>query len=294
MSTFWRAIAALAAMSAMIVALIGYRNAIAAPSVHYLTVRSADYPPGVKSLRILLISDIHVHGPDMPPSRLGAIIQRMNMLRPDVIIIAGDFIGDNWIGKEYTVSEAIAPLDRLKAPLGVYAVLGNNDYDAGANGVAHALEAVGIHVLVDDAARVGPIALGGLDGRLLPPRAWAAIRKRTYEALERTPGVKILVAHRPDEFRWAPASVRLVLAGHTHCGQLVVPFVGPLATGSDFGTKYLCGVVQDGPRTLVVTGGLGTSHVPLRLGAPADAWLISLGPVTNDVQLKSATLEQRS
>lgn len=284
MRMFWRGVAALACLFLVGVAAFGYRNATSAPVVRTLTVRSGDYPRGAKPIRILLFSDLHVHGPDMPPSRLGQIVQQMNLLRPDVAIIAGDFIGDNWIGRHYSATDAIYPLGQLKAPLGVYAVLGNNDYGASAGSVARALAAVGIHVLVNDAARVGPIALGGIDGRIPPQAPWAAIRQRTYRALENTRGVKVLVAHRPDEFRWAPASVTLVLAGHTHCGQLVLPLIGPLATGSDFGTKYLCGVVRAGPKTLVVTGGLGTSHVPLRIGAPADVWLISLEGVGGPIQ----------
>jgi predicted MPP superfamily phosphohydrolase len=99
---------------------------------------------------------------------------------------------------------------------------------------------------------------------------------KTYEALRRTSGIKVLVAHRPDEFAFVPSSTALVLAGHTHCGQIVVPIVGALATGSDFGTKYLCGVIRDGSKTLVVTAGLGTSFVPLRFGAPPDIWLITV------------------
>jgi len=83
--------------------------------------------------------------------------------------------------------------------------------------------------------------------------------------------------HRPDDFKWAPESIPLMLAGHTHCGQIVLPLIGPLETGSDFGRKYLCGIIRKGGRTLIVTAGVGTSHLPLRIGAPPDMWLISIG-----------------
>ena len=255
---------------------IGYRNATATPVVRRLTVHFADYPAGAAATRILLLSDIHAHGPDMPPSRVAAIVDQANALQPDIVVLAGDFIGDNWIGAAYPVETAIAPLGRLRAKLGVYAVLGNNDYNARPSEVIERLEAAGVHVLSDSAASVGPLAIGGIDGQLHVRSGWSAVRKKTYRALAATPGVPIFVAHRPDEFKAARPWVKLVLAGHTHCGQIVLPFIGPLVTGSDYGRKYLCGVVRNGSQLMVVTAGLGTSHVPLRIGAPPDIWVITV------------------
>ena len=204
-------------------------------------------------------------------------VDQINALRPDIVVAAGDFTGNNWIGRDYLPAEAIAPLKGLQTRLGAYAVLGNNDYQAGAGDVARALESAGVRVLRNDAVAVGPVALGGIDGRIHHSlAAWAAARQATYDALEGTPGVQVLAAHRPDEFVPAPPSVRLVLAGHTHCGQIVIPFFGALESGSDYGMRYLCGVHRDGSKLLVVTAGLGTSHVPLRFGAPPDLWLLTI------------------
>jgi predicted MPP superfamily phosphohydrolase len=253
--------------------LAGYRNATAAPIVRRLNLTVAGYPAGARPLRILLFSDVHVHGPDMPPTRVAHIAEQMNDLHADLDVATGDFVGNSRIGRSYSVEESIAPLAGLRARLGVYAVLGNNDHRAGALEVRRALERAGVHVLVNDAQPVGPLAIGGIDGRIYDHKAWQAARERTYEALGRTPGVKILLAHRPDEFAHAPTSITLVLSGHTHCGQNVLPLIGALETGSDFGRKYLCGVVRSGWQVLVVTAGLGTSYVPLRIGAPPDVWL---------------------
>lgn len=261
-------------------ALIGYRNATAAPVVRRLNLTVSGYPANVRPLRILLFSDVHVHGPDMPPSRVERIVEQINDLHADIDVGTGDFVGNSRIGRSYSIEQSIAPLAGLKAPLGVYAVLGNNDHRAGAVEVTRALERAGMHVLANDARRVGPLAIGGIDGRIYKQRAWQAARTKTYDALERTRGVKILLAHRPDEFAHAPTSISLVLSGHTHCGQIVLPLVGALETGSDFGQQYLCGVVRRGWQVLVVTAGLGTSYVPLRIAAPPDVWLITIkGPV---------------
>lgn len=258
----------------MIVAA-GYRNATASPVVRHLRIALSDYPRDTPPLRLVLFADLHIHGPDMPPSRVAQLVREINGLHPDLIVAAGDFVGNNWIGAHYSTSEAIAPLRRLRAKFGVYAVLGNNDYEAGAGDVLGALRDAGIHVLANQASKAGPLALGGLDGRLFTRRAsLLAARNGTYQALEYTPGIKILVAHRPDEFVSAPRFINLVVAGHTHCGQIVLPLIGPLLTGSDYGRKYACGIYRDRSKVLVVTAGLGTSHVPLRIGAPPDIWVI--------------------
>lgn len=259
-----------------LVVVVGYKNAIADPVVRRLIVRMDAYPVGAAPVRIVLFSDVHVHGPDMPPSRVRRIVDQINALHPEVIIGAGDYSGDNWIGSDYPIDEAIAPLSGLRARLGVYAVLGNNDYNAQPAEVTKRLEAAGVHVLSDSAASVGPLAIGGIDGQLHVRRGWREVRQKTYDALAETRGVPIFVAHRPDEFKAARPWVKLVLAGHTHCGQIVLPFIGPLVTGSDYGRKYLCGVIRNGSQLMVVTAGIGTSHIPLRIGAPPDIWLITI------------------
>jgi len=259
------------------VLIAGYRSATAKPVVRTLVITVPNYPTTAAPLRIALFSDLHVQGPDMRPERVERIVDQINALHPDIDIAAGDFMGDDWLSSRYRPDEAIAPFARLKTKLGVYSVLGNKDYQFGADQVAQALRRAGVRVLIDEAVQVGPVGLGGMDGRVFHAhKPLNAARQKTYQALGRTSGVKILIAHRPDEVVTAPDSISLVVAGHTHCGQIVLPFVGALQTGSDYGRKYLCGVIRDAPKLLVVTAGLGTSHLPLRIGAPPDIWLISI------------------
>jgi hypothetical protein len=268
-------LAAAAALAIAALAAVGYRNARSAPVVRYLTIRSPAYRVQEPPLRIALFSDLHVQSPIMPPSRVSGIVDQINALHPDIDIAAGDFVAESWLGAQYSIPEAVAPLRGLKARLGVYAVLGNNDYHL--TKMARALDDVRVHVLMNEATQVGPITLGGLDGRL--EHSWPALRfarERTYEALKRKPGIKVLVVHNPDEFAVVPDFINVVLAGHTHCGQIVLPFVGALMTGSAFGQKYTCGLYRNHSQLLVVTAGLGTSHLPLRIGAPSDIWLISI------------------
>ena len=282
--TRWRGAtaAALAVLLLLIVAAAGYRSAVSTPVVRRLELALDGYPSAAPPIRLVLFSDLHVHGPDTPPDRIAKIVAQINTLHPDIVIAAGDFVGGNWIGRRYSPAEAVAPLAGLRAVKGIYAVLGNHDAEAGEAKVTTALRAVGVRVLVNDAVSVGPLAIGGIDGQLLQGHArWQARRTQVYAKLLRTPGAKLLVAHRPDEANWTPPWLHLVLAGHTHCGQIVLPVVGALNSGSDFGNRYLCGPIREGQRLTVVTAGVGTSKFPVRIGAPPDLWLIEIhGPAT--------------
>jgi predicted MPP superfamily phosphohydrolase len=92
------------------------------------------------------------------------------------------------------------------------------------------------------------------------------------------------MSHSPDVAPLLPPDMPLLLAGHTHCGQIVLPFYGPLASVTRYGERYRAGVRREHARTVVVTCGLGTSGLPFRFGAPPDLWLITLGP-RNDALL---------
>lgn len=126
----WIWVAALLVLAPLALLALGYTNATADPVVRRLTLRVPGYPDTAPPVRILLFSDVHVHGPDMPPDRVARIVDQMNALHPDVVVAAGDFIGNSLIGRHYPIAEAIAPLARLDARYGVYAVLGNNDYNS--------------------------------------------------------------------------------------------------------------------------------------------------------------------
>ena len=92
------------------------------------------------------------------------------------------------------------------------------------------------------------------------------------------PGARVLLSHSPDLFPALPDDIGLMLAGHTHCGQIRLPLIGAVSTMSDHGEHYACGLVREEGRTLIVSAGLGTSILPFRLGAPPDMWLVRLGP----------------
>jgi hypothetical protein len=223
----------------------------------------------------VLISDLHVQGPDMPPRRLGRIVAQINKLRPDVVLIAGDLISEKRLGQRpYSMAEALKPLVGLKPAFGSIAVLGNHDHWYDAPGAVAALRRAGIVVLANDAAQIGPLVVGGLDDDFTR----RSDLPRTLARLEGLGGAKLLLSHSPDPFPDVPPGISLMLAGHTHCGQIAPPLIGPIKTMSKYGKRYACGLIREGGKTLVVGAGLGTSGIPLRLGAEPDMWLLTLGP----------------
>jgi predicted MPP superfamily phosphohydrolase len=254
--------------------LFCYWTAVQDPVVRQVRIPVEEWPQGAPPVRALLMSDLHVGGPDMPPRRLARIVAQINALKPDIVLIAGDFVTDKRLAtRHYSHDEAIAPLAALRSRLASLAVMGNHDHWRDSGAAHRALARAGIRVLDNQAVQVGPLAVGGLDDDYTDRADVAG----TLAALRLLKGPKIILSHSPDPFPALPADVTLMAAGHTHCGQVAPPLIGPLSTASHFGRRYACGVVREGGKTLVVTAGLGTSGVPLRLGAVPDLWMIEIG-----------------
>jgi predicted MPP superfamily phosphohydrolase len=254
----------------------GYGEAVSEPRIRTAKLDLAGWPDGAARLRILLLSDLHVAGPDMPPERLAEILDRAAAERPDIVLIAGDLISDKRLAtRRYGLAEAVAPLKRLHPRLGTFAVLGNHDHWRNAGEARRALAAAGVRVLDNDSVQIGPLALGGLDDAFTGHDRLAS----TLASMSGLHGARIMLSHSPDPFPELPGDVALMVAGHTHCGQIRLPLVGAISTMSRYGERYACGLVRENGKTLVVSAGLGTSILPIRIGAPPDYWLLDVGGI---------------
>ncbi len=234
-------------------------------------------------LRIGVIADIHVGAPHMTRDRLKGIVARMNAEQPDVIVLLGDFVGGHAPADKRTtfetrtITNGLTPLARLQAPLGVWSVLGNHDWWYDGAGVEAQLTGQGVQVLENGAARIarpgGPFWIGGLadyeSTRALPSY---------LETLARVDGPEpvIMLTHWPDPFAAAPDRVALTLAGHTHCGQVNLPYVGRLLHASEGSARWPCGLYQERGRKLYVSGGVGVSILPVRFNQPPEIAVVTL------------------
>lgn len=247
------------------------------PVVERLVIESEHLPAGSPPVAIAFLTDIHVAGPDMPPERLERIVAQVNALKPDLVAISGDIVSEKRTATHiYTPAEIVAPLGGLEAPLGVAFVPGNHDYWFDWPSLSAELAKYPqITVFQNDVAQLGPIALAGLDDDYT---GQANVRLAAgKQAL--LPGARVWLSHSPHVFPQVPTGADLVLAGHTHCGQIAYPWGGAPATMSDYGNRYACGVVREHGKVLVTSAGLGTSLLPIRLFTKPEVWLIEIRPV---------------
>jgi len=153
-------------------------------------------------------------------------------------------------------------------------VLGNHDWWTGPIAVVAALRAAGVTVADNRVVSRGPLAIAAFGDtythhdRIVPVLA----------QLRRASGAQIALTHGPELSGMLRTGPPLVLAGHSHCGQVVI--LGHALGTQPYPPRYRCGIVREAHRTTIVTGGLGTSVAPVRLGAPPDLWLLTLRGVS--------------
>ena len=244
--------------------------------VRHETIQIAQLPAGLADLKIAVLSDIHAGSAFIDEPKLRLIVQRTNELQPDLIVILGDFMVGTRRTPRRIEPEVFAPiLKEMRAPLGVYAVLGNHDWWYDGQHVRRALEANGIRVLDNEFAEVkgrgGPFFLVGLAD------LWEG-NQHIAETVGRIPeGVPLIaLTHNPDIFPQLPQRVMLLLAAHTHGGQVRFPLIGSVVQSSKYGERYVAGHVVENGHHLFVPTGIGTSIVPVRLGVPPEIVLLTL------------------
>ena len=243
-------------------------------------IRLARLPRAFEGFRIAQLSDIHI-GPFMPAGQIRRYVAIANELKPDLILLTGDFV--TWDAD--TQEEAVAALSGLQAPFGVFGCLGNHDAWAGVEDSITALfQAVNVRILRQ--ARVSITAAGealnllGVDFQSrhgMGPSAPVPHVLRSVEPLVTKDSVNILLSHNPDTFdRAAQLGIDLSLAGHTHGGQVALEFISPEIAPSRLVTPYVSGWFEKPGGQLYVNRGIGTIGVPIRLGAPPEITMLEL------------------
>lgn len=233
-------------------------------------------------MKIALLTDLHVGAPHMGLKKLRRLVEHVNDEGPDIILMLGDFViggkdhKGGVVGGTFTEPESIAEeLKKLRAPQGVFAVLGNHDWWYDGERVASALKGAGIVVLENQAARIERNGrsfwlVGIADLWTRHPDIAGALRH-----VESDDPV-LLMTHNPDIFPDVPPRVSLTVAGHTHGGQVNFPLIGRPIVPSKFGQRYAMGHVVEQGRHLFVSGGVGTSIVPVRFRVPPEIVILSL------------------
>lgn len=240
-------------------------------------VASRWWPAGQAPLRIGVLSDLHAAWPSMTIARVDGIVSRLLAARPDVVLLPGDFVSTHThFVRPLAIEPVAAVLARLARAVPTLAVLGNHDWYYGGERVAAALAESGIAVLRNEARRLnlggGHVWIAGLDD------GWTrrADLGRTLRAVDGSAPL-VLLSHVPDPFLCLPPEVALTVAGHTHGGQVCLPGFGPLRTVSSVPRRLAHGLSEVGGQHLYVSGGVGTTALPVRFARPPEIALLTLG-----------------
>lgn len=270
-------------------AMIGAGDALAIEprfglTVKKWTVHDAGWPSALPALKIGVLADIHAVEPWMTAERIGAIAERMNEQKPDLIVLLGDYVNalrPGFYSAVVPVREWAAALKDLRAPLGVHAVLGNHDWWSGeVPSIRRAFDKAGIGLLENDASQIKHgshrLWVGGLSDQLTFNSRGEKDVEATLAQITGDAPV-ILLVHEPDIFIQVPSRVVLTLAGHTHGGQVFVPFLGrPALSSSSHYAHYAYGHFYERGHHMIVSSGLGLSNFPVRFLVPPEIAIVTL------------------
>jgi predicted MPP superfamily phosphohydrolase len=230
------------------------------------------WPGEFRDFRLTVFSDLHVGPPHITLARLRSIVEKANATEADLILMPGDFVETALGWRMAEPEEIAAELKRLRAKAGVFATLGNHDwwYDSGR--VRQSFEKEGVRVLDNQAVKIEhrgkTFWLAGFAD------AWAG-RPNIEETLGQITDDAPVIAftHNPEIFPRIPARVALTVAGHTHGGQIWLPYFGrPVISDWPY---HIGHIIEDG-RHLFVTTGIGTSICPVRLGVPPEISVLTI------------------
>ncbi len=222
-------------------------------------------PPALDGLRVGMITDVH-HSSVVPADDVIRAVSLLTEASPDIMVLGGDYV--SFFDRQYAgpVAELLAPL--ANAPHGSFAVLGNHDDE---REVPATLTARGFTLLRDQRTE---ITVRGERVDIAGIRFWTRTAGDVARVLKGTGGTTVLIAHDPRRLVEAAAlDVQLVLSGHTHGGQVIVPTIGAIA-----GRKFpvLEGYATRENTSIFVSRGVGTVYVPMRINCPPDVAVLTL------------------
>ena len=228
------------------------------------TVPVRGLPPPLSGLRIGLLTDIHrsrwVSHEDVARARAMLAAER-----PDLIVLGGDYVT---YGDRHYVTPAAEALTPLSAPYGVFGILGNHDDD---RDMPAALAARGVQMLKDARTEV---TINGEVVDLVGIRYWTRHAADIGRVMKGGSGTVFLLAHDPRRLAEAAGlRIPLVLSGHTHGGQVVLPIVGAVAAQK---FPVIAGLGRRKHTTMFVSRGLGTIYVPIRVNCPPEVAILTL------------------
>lgn len=233
-------------------------------------------------LTIAAIGDTHVGSPHVDAARMGRIVARLNELRPELVVLLGDYVGGHVPAADRSPPEnqeiigGVGTFAAIVARYGKVAVLGNHDVWYDRQAITTALQDAGAaalwnrHIVIRRSG--GPVVIAGVADFDTGEPDFAAALDGAPEGAD-----TIVLSHSPDPFAQMPNGPALMLAGHGHCGQVTIPLIGRPITPLR-NPRYACHLIEENGRLMYVTAGIGTSIVPARFLNPPEIVLITIRP----------------
>ena len=240
-------------------------------TVQQTTLKVPNLPSQFEGLTVAFLTDIH-HGPFISLNHIRSLVQMANKLKPDFVAMGGDYVHRH---KKY-IAPCFNELAKLKSAHGTFAVLGNHDHWESASETRQAMKDNNITEFSNNGTWLkkegARLRIGGVDDLWCGKQDLDAALGGANEN-----DASILICHNPDYVEGIrDKRVGLVLSGHTHGGQAVLPFVGAPYVPSRFGQKYLNGLIKTDYTQVFVSKGLGTVTPPLRFCCRPEIVLITL------------------
>lgn len=234
-------------------------------------------PKGLEEIKIAVVADIHAGATPQEHWRAKRIVSAVNAQKPDIIIFLGDYTNGYFYRAPAPEERLVEYLSAFHAPLGKFGIFGNHDIKYGKAKIEKILRASGVEIICNNNRKIstprGSFYLAGIDDPQTSDYSFSAAMRGIPAGAP-----VVFLTHNPSVYREIPQGVGLVLAGHTHGGQVRLPFFGNVMPVANVPRRLVSGVSAEGGRTFHTSAGLGVSRLPIRFFCPPEFTILTIKP----------------